>query len=84
MSLYGTRDVAVSIQKEVARLMKKHGLSRPNYNASLFHHPKTKVAVLAHGDDFVATGKRHEVNGFRKAIAGRFNVKNKSSGLDMT
>ena len=80
MSLYGTRDAAVNFQREVTKLMTKLGFAQAKYNASLFYHARTKVAVMVHGDDFVATGKRHHVQEFRKAIADRFTVKDKLIG----
>ena len=80
MPLYGTRDAAVSFQTEVTKLMVKFGFHPAKYNASLFYIPKTKVSVMVHGDDFVATGRRWHVQNFRKSISGRFTVKDKIVG----
>ena len=40
------------------------------------------MSVLIHGDDFVAVGYRADVYEFRKAIAGRFTVRDKIIGMD--
>ena len=40
------------------------------------------MSVLIHGDDFVAVGYRADVYEFKKAIAGRFTVKDKVIGMD--
>ena len=44
---------------------------------------KGSMSVLIHGDDFVAVGYRRDVYEFRKAIAGRFTVKDKVIGTDL-
>ena len=80
LSLYGTRDAATNFQKEVRELMTKLGFQQSQYNASLYHHPKSRVQVLVHGDDFVAVGRRREVENFKTKLAERVKVKNKIIG----
>ena len=80
MSQYGIRDAAVSLQKEVTKLMVRLGFAQAKYNTNLYHHPRTKIAVLVHGDDFVATCLRGYIRELRKVIAGIFTVKDKIMG----
>ena len=80
MSLYGARDAAVYFQKEVAKLMASIGFDRAVYYASLFYHERSGPEVLVHDDDFVAVGRRQEVEQFKSQLSKRFTVKNKVMG----
>ena len=44
---------------------------------------KGSMSVLIHGADFVAVGYRDDIYDFKKALAGRFTVKDKVLGTDM-
>ena len=59
MSMYGTRDAALNWATEYTQTLLDDGFLQGKSNPCLFRHPTTDVAVMVHGDDFVAvsTGK---------------------------
>ena len=54
MIMYGTRDAAFNWSQECTRTLVNSGYVRGGANPCFFQHPITKVAVMVHGDDFVA------------------------------
>ena len=56
MSMYGTRDAALDWSQEYSETLIKGGYEQGMSNGCLFYHEKLKVAVLVHGDDFIAVG----------------------------
>ena len=76
LSLYGTRDAAANFQKEVGTFMKDQSFEQSQYNPCTYRRRDRRVAVLVHGDDFVATGSRKDVLNFNKsALEKRFEIK---------
>jgi hypothetical protein len=80
MSLYGTRDAAMNWQEEVAMQMKKWGFARGKYNPCLYSHPKWKLKVFLHGDDFASVGRREDVKKFKEKLEERFEIKTEILG----
>ena len=56
MSMYGTRDAATNWAAEYTETLLQDGYVRGQAHTCLFHNPSTNVAVMVHGDDFVAVG----------------------------
>ena len=54
VSMYGTRDAALNWFQECTRSLVNSGYVQGGANPCFFQHPITKVAVMVHGDDFVA------------------------------
>ena len=82
MSLYGTRDAAANFQEEVKKMMRGAGFIVSRYNPAMFYHPGKGLRVLVHGDDFISVGKQKDVEWFRGALRGRFEVSTKIVGLE--
>ena len=60
LSMYGTRDAAMNWSAEYTKTLLADGCEQCKSNPCLFRHPKTKVMIMVHGDDFVAIG--HDTN----------------------
>ena len=77
MSLYGTRDAAMNWQEEVARAMKTWGFTTGKYNPCLYTHAELGIETRVHGDDFVTTGYREEVQKFKNLLEKRYEIRRK-------
>ena len=53
---YGTCDAGALWEEHYARVLMSMEFKRGNTAPTCFHHPKWDVAVVVHGDDFVALG----------------------------
>ena len=53
---------------------------RGQANTCLFHNPKTNVAVMVHGDDFVAVGNKKGLAGVRGALEEKYKLKVQTLG----
>jgi len=80
-SLYGTRDAASNFQAEVQKLMTSIGFKTGKYNVSTYHHPGKRLKTLVHGDDFVTTGGRENIQWLKKELEKRFEIKTTMMGL---
>ena len=74
MSLYGTRDAAANFQAEVRKEMKKAGFVVNLYNPSTYYHPQKDLKTLVHGDDFVTSGRRRDMQWFQDVLKKRFEI----------
>ena len=68
MSLYGTRDAAANFQAEVRKFIVKAGFNVGKYNPATYYHPGKKIRTLVHGDDFISSGGRENVEWFRSRV----------------
>ena len=82
MSLYGTRDAAANFQKEVRRTMHKMGFRMGRYNVSMFYHQQREIKTLVHGDDFISTGDKQDLEWMKKQLEDRFTIKTQTLGPD--
>ena len=80
MSMYGTRDAAINWAAEYTETLLQEGFLRGRANTCLFYNPKTDVAVMVHGDDFVAVGDTKGLAGIRKALEGKYKLKVQTLG----
>ena len=56
-------------------MMSQWGFKRGRYNPCLYWHPKTKLMVTVHGDDFMSAGTRTVVKDVRTKLESRFEIK---------
>ena len=68
MSMYGTRDAAVNWSAEYTATLLESGFVQGPHSPCLFRHPVTEVAIMVHGDDFVAVGKSKALLEARKTL----------------
>ena len=59
--LYGMRKAASGWEDDYARRLVEYGFQRGRAASTIFHHPKTKVRVVVHGDDFTFAGTESEL-----------------------
>ena len=62
--------------------MAKRGFRRGKYNPCLYHHPKTGLVCMVHGDDFVSTGNVQAAQEFREKLESRFEIKTQLLGAE--
>jgi len=75
LSMYGTRDAATNWQEEVAKEMRGWGFRRGRYNPCMYWHRERGIKVLIHGDDFVATETREQLEWLKGKLSKRFEIK---------
>ena len=75
MSMYGTRDAALNWSSEYTSTLLKDGFVQGRANPCLFRHPVTDVAVMVHGDDFVAVGTAQHLVTTRKVLEDKYRLK---------
>ena len=80
MSLYGTRDAAANFQQEVQRFMRDIGFRCGKYNVCTFWHPKRDLKTMVHGDDFVTSGERDDLQWLKEQMEKRFEIKTQTIG----
>ena len=74
LSMYGTRD-ATNWAAEYTSTLIQDGYRRGEANTCLFHHPISGVAVMVHGDDFVAVGNKAGFKSASEALEGKYKLK---------
>ena len=75
MSMYGTRDAACNWSEEYSSKLVEAGYIRGISNPCLFHHPKSGVGIMVHGDDFVAVGNKQGTNELKKVLEHAYKIK---------
>ena len=58
--LCGMREGASGWEDEYARRLVEDGFRRGKAASTIFHHPKTQVSVVVHGNDFTFAGTQGE------------------------
>ena len=66
--MYGTRWAADGWQDEYSSTLVELGFSQGVSSACVFSHPKRRIMVSVHGDDFTAAGPKNELDWFEKAM----------------
>jgi hypothetical protein len=66
--LYGMRPAAKAWEDDYAEKLESIGFCRGRAAPTVFYHPKWKVRVVVHGDDFTMIGKQVFLNKIEKAM----------------
>ena len=74
MSMYGTRDAAVSWHHAYVSALDIFGMKRGAPSPCLFKHAKLDLPVFVHGGDFVAVGPGRAVPMLEGYLKSRYNV----------
>ena len=82
LCLYGTRDAAMHWQECVADQLAKSGFIRSKAYPSLYYHPSRKIHTIVHGDDYVSTGTKDQLQWLKKELEATFEIKTDIIGLD--
>ena len=81
MSLYGTRDAAMSSQELVAKEMIRIEFTRGKNNPCWFTHPRRNLITFLRGDDFATVGTPGGVKWLKEALEKQKTV-HRSGGSD--
>ena len=82
VSMYGTRDAAMNWAVEYGETLKKAGFKQGKHSACLFFNETTGVAIMVHGDDFVAVGAPEHLATTEAALAQKYKIKTETLGTD--
>ena len=82
VSMYGTRDAAMNWATGYGETLKKAGLVQGKSSACLFYHAAKDVAVMSHGDDFVAVGNPKHLAETESALSEKYIIKTEMLGAD--
>ena len=78
--MYGTRDAALNWSLEYAATLRAAGFVQGKANPCLFFNESLNVAVMVHGDDFVAVGPRKNLGETKKALEDKYKLKTQELG----
>ena len=81
MSMYGTRDAALNWALEYGDTLRAAGYKQGKSNPCLFYHEEKDVAVMVHGDDFVAVGPNQHLEHVEKTLGDKYKIKVDKLGL---
>ena len=80
MSMYGTRDAAFNWAEEYRSTLVAEGCVRGEANPCLFSQPKKNIAIMVHGDDFVAVWNKHDLEHTRRTLETKYKLKTETLG----
>ena len=80
MSTCGTRDAAVNWSSEYTKTLLADGYQQGKSNSCLFHNEASGVAIMVHGDDFIAVGDEKSLAGTRQTLENRYKLKVETLG----
>ena len=75
MSMYGTRDAALNWSTEYTKTLTESGYVQGRASPCLFYNAKLDVAIMVHGDDFVAIGNDKGLADARKVLEHCYKLK---------
>ena len=75
MSMYGTRDAALNWSTEYTKTLTESGYVQGRASPCLFYNVKLDVAIMVHGDDFVAIGDDKGLGDARKVLEHCYKLK---------
>lgn len=75
MSMYGTRDAALNWALEYGETLRAAGYDQGKSNPCLFYHKENDVAIMVHGDDFVAVGPDAHLDHVRRTLSDKYKIK---------
>ena len=73
--LYGMRRAASGWEDDYARRLVEDGFRRGRAASTMFHHPKTQVRVVVHGDDFTFASTESELKRIQAKMHECYDVK---------
>ena len=73
--LYGMRIAASGWEDDYTRRLVEDGFRRSRAASTIFHHPKTQVRVVVHGDDFTFAGTQSELKRIQAKMHEWYDVK---------
>ena len=80
VSMYGTRDAALNWATEYGDTLKAAGFKQGIANPCLFWNAASEVAIMVHGDDFVAVGHESKLEATKKVLMDKYKIKVETLG----
>ena len=81
-SMYGTRAAALNWQRELTRILKKNGFSPGKASPCTFSHDTRNISLFVHGDDFLSSGSRQDLEWLRNVLSKEWSIKSTIIGND--
>ena len=81
-TMYGSLDAAERWGLHYAARLTEAGYEQGAASPCHFYHPREKVAVVVHGDDFIAVGRRRGLAHLKKVLEASYEIKDKIFGPD--
>ena len=82
LCLYGTREAVAAWQQTVIEHLASSGFDRSVLNPCVHSHKWRDIKVIFHGDDYVSSGSRGDLEWFERELAKRFEIKTTMIGED--
>ena len=80
MSMHGTRDAALNWALEYGETLRAAGYDQGKSNPCLFYNKDKDVAIMVHGDDFVAVGPDQHLDHVRKTLSDKYKIEVETLG----
>ena len=81
LCLYGTRDAAKGWQETLSAQLESCGFIRGVGHPAVFHQTGRDVVTLAHGDDYVSSGRPTDLLWLEEQLAAAYEIKTQRLGL---
>ena len=82
VSMYGTRDAAQNWEDAYSRALLKVGFTRGISTPCVFRHGTRDIDTMVHGDDFLSSGSKHQLEWMQGELEKVFTLKTKKIGTD--
>ena len=79
-SMYGTRDAAQNWYKEYSGQLVAIGFTQGVAFPCVFYHKQRGIRTYVHGDDYVSTGTRQQLDWMKKRLEQKYQVKTQLLG----
>ena len=81
-TMYGTLDASEQWGLHYSLRLRRAGFVQGTASPCCFYHPKFKVSLLVHGDDFVAVGRKAGRDYLSQTLRSHYEIKEKTLGPD--
>ena len=81
-ALYGTRDAPLAWQKLVMEDMNTSGFEECKVTTGVFTHGVRDLRLVAHVDDLLVSGEKHDLTRFKEEMAKKYELKVQVSGWE--
>ena len=75
VSMYGTRKAASNWEAHYSSWLEEYGFERGTGFPSMFYNKARNIKLMVHGDDFVAVGRKKQLDWFQKQMDEKYESK---------
>ena len=80
LCLYGTRDAAKGWQDVLSEHLIECVFTRGKGFPSIFHHAERSIRTLVHGDDYLSSGSREDLDWLQSKLESKYDLKTQRVG----